>query len=137
MNLHHVGDGFPGGQHDVHAVMALSTAVADVGCVILGRLAAGLINAVNRLLHHLVQVGAAGVGVAVHTFNHDLGLEDIRIVPAAAHFQSIELRPQHPVIMAFLHHRNFLRTWDSLKKCKAAHRLPVQQAAGHFFAYRG
>ena len=105
MNLHHVGDGFPGGQNNVHAVMALSTAVTNVRGIILGRLAAGLIDAVNRLFHHLVEMCAAGVRVAIHAFNHDLRLQDIRILPAAAHFQSIELRPQHPVIMAFLNHR--------------------------------
>ena len=85
--------------------MALGAAVADVGGVVLGRLAAALIHAVDRLLHHLVEVRAAGVGVAVDALHHDLGSEDVGILPAAAHFQGVELGPQHPVVMALLDHK--------------------------------
>ena len=54
VDLHHVGDGLPGGQDHVHAVMALGAAVTDVSGIVFGRLAAALIHAVDRLLHHLI-----------------------------------------------------------------------------------
>ena len=86
--------------------MALGAAVADVGGIVLGRLAALFIHAVHGLLHHLVQMIAAGMGVAVDALHHDLGLEDVGVVPAGAHFQGVELGPQHPVVMAFLNHKH-------------------------------
>ena len=88
--------------------MALGAAVADVRGVVLGRLAALFIHAVHGLLHHLVEVGAAGMRVTVNAFHHNLGLQDVRIVPAAAHFQGVKLGPQHPIIMASLNHKSFL-----------------------------
>ena len=108
VDLHHVGQCLTGSQHHVHAVMALGAAVADVRGIVLGRLAALFVHAVHRLLHQLVQVPAAGVRVAVHALHHDLGLFDVRVVPARAHFQGVELRPQHPIVMTFLHHLLFL-----------------------------
>ena len=108
VNFHHVGQRFTGSQHHVHAVMALGAAVADVRGIVLGRLAALFVHAVHRLLHQLVQVPAAGVRVAVHALHHDLRLFNVRVVPARAHFQGVELCPQHPIVMTFLHHLLFL-----------------------------
>ena len=126
VDFHHVGNGFAGSQNNVHAVVTLRAAVADIRGIVLGRLAAGLIDAVHRLLHHLVEVGAAGMRVTIHAFDHDLGLQDIRIVPAAAHFQRIKLRPQHPIIMAFLNHRDFSSILGTLK-----FKIAKQSAACH------
>ena len=107
MYLDHVGNRLAGGENDVHAIVTLRTAIADIGSVILCGLAAGLVNAVYRLLYHLIEMGAAGVGVTVDAFDHDLGLQDIGILPAAAHFESIELRPQHTIVMASLIHKKY------------------------------
>ncbi len=109
VNLDHVGDGFTGSQHIVHAVAALRAAVADVGRIIFCRLSAHLIDAVRCLLHHLVQVIAARMGVAVHALNHDLRLQDIPIIPAGPHLQRIELRPELALRCTSLIH-NFLRS---------------------------
>ena len=87
--------------------MALSAAVTDVSGIVFGRLAAALIHTVDRLLHHLIQMIAAGVGVAVNALHHDLRFEDVGVVPAGAHFQGIELSPKHPVVMALLNHKAF------------------------------
>lgn len=113
-------------------------AVADVGGVVLGRLAAPLVHAVNGLLSHLVEVEAAGVRVAVHALDHDLGTGDVLIVPAGAHFQGIELSPQQALFCTSLIHRLLLKiTAKCLKlKSRMACHLPEQQAAGHISAKR-
>ena len=115
VNLYHVGDGFAGRQNDVHAVVTLRAAVADVGSVVLGRLAAALVYAVNRLLYHLVQVVAARVRIAVYALDHNLRLEDVGILPSGAHFEGVELRPEHAVVMAFLNHNLILSSGFGIK----------------------
>ena len=106
MDLHHVGNGLAGSEHIVHAVIALRAAVADIRGVVLGRLAAHFINTVNGLLDHLVEVIAAGMRVAVNALNHDLWLDNIRVIPAGAHVQSVKLCPEFSVRCAFLIHKN-------------------------------
>ena len=95
--------------------MTLRAAVADVGSVVLGRLAAALIYAVDRLLYHLVQMIAARVGIAVYALDHNLRLEDVGILPAGAHFEGVELRPEHAVVMAFLNHNLVLSSGFGIK----------------------
>ena len=36
MYLHHIGDGLPGSENDIHAVVSLGAAVTDIGGVVMG-----------------------------------------------------------------------------------------------------
>ena len=94
MDLYHIADGLSGGQNVVHAVVALGAAIANIGGVVLGGVAALFEHAVLGLLHNAAQVGAARVAVAKHVLQQNLGLLDVLLVPAGAHLQGVELGPQ-------------------------------------------
>ena len=94
VDLYHIADGLSGGQNVVHAVVALGAAVANIGGVVLGGVAALFEHAVLGLLHNAAQVGAARVAVAKHVLQQNLGLLDVLLVPAGAHLQGVELGPQ-------------------------------------------
>ena len=102
--FHHVGNGLPGGQDHVHAVVPLGAAVADIGGVVFGRLSAPLVHAVDRLLGHLVEVIASGMGVAIHALHHNLRTGNVLVVPAGAHFQGVKLSPEQTFFFASLLH---------------------------------
>ena len=133
MNLDHVGNGFAGSQHIIHAVSALRTAVADVRRVIFCRLSALFIHAVHRLLHHLIQVKASGMRIAVNTFNHNLRLFDVLVIPARAHIQCIKLSPKFPFLRAFLLHV-ILLLWSFLSIVIARIAFGISAALADFLA---
>ena len=99
LGLHQVDDGIPVGQGVVDSVVALGDSVAHVRGVIPGGLAPVFVDRLNRLLHETVQMGAAGMTVAVGAFHQNLGLAQIGNGPAHADFQRIVFRSQGPDLL--------------------------------------
>ena len=106
--LDHIRDGFTGCKHDIHAVVSLRAAVADIGGMVVGRETALFKNADLGLSGKLMEMDTARVRVAVYVFDHDLGLMDVGIIPAAAHLKGVELRPPQPFLCTFLFHEDLL-----------------------------
>ena len=93
VHLHHIGDCFAGRENDIHSRSSLRAAVADVRAVILCRETAFFENAVLGLFGESVKMYASRVRIAIRVFYHNLRLLNVMLVPAAAHFESVKLRP--------------------------------------------
>lgn len=108
VNLYHIGDRFTGGEYEIHAVVSLCAAVTDIGGVIVSRKPAPFKDADLGLFCKLVKMDAARMGIAVYIFDHDLGFCDVGVIPAAAHFEGIELGPPQTLFCTFLFHEDLL-----------------------------
>ena len=79
VDLDEIAQRLPGGQDDVHPVVSLPAAVADVCGVEHGRMASPLINAQLCLIRQRLQVVASRMAVAPYVLHQDLRLGQISI----------------------------------------------------------
>ena len=117
MHLHHVRNGLPGCEDDVHAVVPLGTAIADISGVVVSGKSPFFKDADPGLLCELMEMNAARMRIAVNVLDQNLGLFNVGVVPAASHLKRIELSPPQTLFCTFLLHENLLKNISS-KLCE-------------------
>ena len=93
MQLHHVAEGLPRREDQIHAVMPLGAAVTDIGRVEPARTAALFIDTPAHLRRNLVQVHASWMAVAVDIPYQDLRLADVFLIPSRSKLERVKLCP--------------------------------------------
>ena len=129
MHLDHIADHFSRCQNQVHSVMSLCAAVADIRHVKMSRLSSLFINSVCHLLTDLVQMDTARMAVPKHILDQYLRLFDVLLIPSAPQLQGIKLRPQKALLTAAYHIKPsqsvlFPDTFIIAKSCRFFHLFP-------------
>ena len=81
--------------------MALGHTVTHIGGKIQSGFGSVFIGCLGCFLGKLIEMGAAGMALAVGAFNQYLGLFQIFGGPAHAHAQGVHFRGQFPCFLAF------------------------------------
>ena len=84
MDFHHGGHDVTGDKREVHAVVPLRFAVADIGDEIVGSPSTSVIYPLAGFGNELVEVCAARMTVSVAAFHNDLRFAEFFDAPSAA-----------------------------------------------------